>query len=160
MAVQLTIILVVMHIPNNTNCRHVCVEAENKGCHNSVPEVGLSQPTRVWSAMWGMYITKPKHRQSKLSMVQLTVYKCVLHMLPVMLWGRINIINVGSKENSHSYLKRHWVSVCVSFSLTVWTMWRLCTTTTAPTCMPVELGPSTLPVRLWRWDTGWRWEIN
>lgn len=47
---------------------------------------------------------------------------------------------------------------CLCCSPTVWTMWRLCTTSTAPISTPVEPGPSTPPVPSWRWDTGWRWE--
>lgn len=45
----------------------------------------------------------------------------------------------------------------MSFSLTVWTTWRLYTTITAPTYTPVERVLSTPPVPLSRWDTGWRW---
>lgn len=71
---------------------------------------------------------------------------------------KVDLERIPKKCSLYWHCVTFCVSFCVSLSLTAWTMWRLCTTSTAHTSTPVELGPSTPPVPLWRWDTGWRWD--
>lgn len=133
------------------NLRHVCAQPGHKGCHNSVPGMEL----RIWQRSYVWNVPSPNQKTESQRLTQLTVNRTVLSLQQMHFSCNERRIPAGWSKQARvtsrivlffPFFNRHCASVCFSFSPTVWTMWRLCTTSTAPTYTPAEREPSIPPV--------------